>query len=65
MKNGLSGISAVLREALGGWRVDRAAKRARRGEADVVEQHDEHVGAPFGGRNGSIGANFASGSLAS
>ena len=37
-------LEAVLGEALGGRRVDRAAERARRGKADVVEEHDEHVG---------------------
>ena len=40
-------LEAVLGEALGGRRVDRAAERARRGEADVVEQHDQHVGRPL------------------
>ena len=36
-------LEAVGGEPLGGRRVDRAAEGARRGEADVVEQHDEHV----------------------
>ena len=37
-------LEAALGEPLGGRRVDRAAEGARRGEADVVEQHDQHVG---------------------
>ena len=41
-------LEAALGEALGGRRVDRAAEGARRGEADVVEEHDQHVGRALG-----------------
>ena len=37
-------LEAVRREALGCRRRDRPAERARRREADVVEQDNEHVG---------------------
>ena len=36
-------LEAVGGEPLGGRRVDRAAEGARRGEADVVDQHDQDV----------------------
>ena len=46
-------------------RVARPAEGAGRAEAHVVEQDDQHVGVPAGGRSGSIGGNLVSGSLAS
>ena len=56
---------AVRGESLEVGRVARPAECARRAEARIVEQNDETLGAPAGGRSGSIGGNFASGSLAS
>jgi hypothetical protein len=44
---------------------NRAAKGAGRAKSAVVDQHDEHVGGPLGGRSGTIGGYFVSGSLAS
>jgi len=45
--------------------VDEAAVAAQRSEADVVERITSTLGAPVGGRSGTIGGNFVSGSLAS
>ena len=36
-------LEPVLGQALRRGRMDRAAERARRGKADVVEEHDEHI----------------------
>ena len=36
-------LEAVCGESFGGRRVERAAERTRRGEADVVDQDDQHV----------------------
>ena len=40
-------LQAVGCEAFGGGRVARSAKRARGAEADVVEEHDQHVRRAF------------------
>ena len=37
-------LEAVLGQALGSRRVNRTAEGARRGKADVVEEHDEDIG---------------------
>ena len=58
-------LQAVPGQPLGRRRRARPAERARGGEADVVEQDDEHVRRARRGRSGSIGGNVASGSLAS
>ena len=58
-------FKAVGRQPLERRRVAGPAERARRPEADVVDQDDQDVGRAFGGRSGSIGGNLVSGSLAS
>ena len=45
--------------------VDRPPERAGGGEPGVVDEHDQHVRGPAGGRNGSIAGNDVAGSLAS
>jgi len=58
-------LEPVGGESLGRRRAARATERARRAEADVVERITSTLGAPVGGRSGTIGGNFVSGSLAS
>ena len=58
-------LQATLGQPLGVRGAARTAEGARRAEADVVEQDDQNVRAPPGGRSGSIGGKRVSGSLAS
>ena len=58
-------LQTLRGQPLESWGGTGAAKRARGAEPDIVDEDDEDVGAPGGGRSGSMGANFAAGSLAS
>jgi hypothetical protein len=58
-------LEAIGREPLGCGRLAGTAERAGGAEARVVDQNDQDVGRTAGGRSGSIGGNFASGSFAS
>ncbi len=50
-----SGVAqAVISQPLEGRHVDGAAKCAGRAEAHVVDQDDEQLSAPAGGRTGSM-----------
>ena len=59
-------FQAARGQPLSGRGVDRTAERRGGAEPDVVQQNTTStLGAPAGGRKGSIGGNLVAGSLAS
>jgi len=58
-------LQATGGELFGCRSLARTTERARGAKSNVIEQDDEDVGGPAGGRNGRIGGNFVSGSFAS